>query len=133
MGQVERIVRRPGKNDVGKGEDDVVLAIAAAYGRAVTIVGTKVMESAFLFMDGIKLAHIKRILDSSLSNPGRLRTEVHAQPFDLVHSLIVFEKWAWSGGQNREIVSDITNRIFGKTVKPTIKGHVAPIVHRGRG
>ena len=98
MGKVKCILRRLSKDDIGKGEDDMVFAVAAAYRRASAIVGAGVVDGAFPLLDGVKLAHIEGILDGSLPNSGRLRAKVHAQLLDLVHSLILFEEGKGSGG-----------------------------------
>ncbi len=98
MGKVKCILRRLSKDDIGKGEDDMVFAVAAAYRRAGAIVGAGMVDGAFPLLDGVKLAHIEGILDGSLSNSGRLRAKVHAQLLDLVHSLILFEEGKGSGG-----------------------------------
>jgi hypothetical protein len=99
MGKVKRILRWLSKDDIGKGEDDMVFAVAAACRRACAIVGAGVVDGAFQFLDGVKLAYIEGILDGSLSNSRWLGAKMHAQPLDLVHSLILFEEGKGNGGQ----------------------------------
>ena len=53
MGQVERVLRRLGNEDIGQGEQDVVFPGAAAHRRPVALVGTERADRRLLFLDDV--------------------------------------------------------------------------------
>jgi hypothetical protein len=92
VGEMQRILRWPGEHDIGKRQDDMMFAVATADRRARAIMGAELPDEVFLFLDNVQLAYIQRISDDSLSNQGRLGSEVQAQAFDLVCGLMIFQK-----------------------------------------
>lgn len=132
MGKVEGLLGRPGEHDIGKGKDDMMLAVAAANRRTGALVGAETADAGFPFLECIQLAHIEGIADGGLSNKGWLGAEVDAEAFDLVDALLGFQEWRWIVVQGVEIGLDMPSRISGETLEPNLKGHEAPVPRLSR-
>ena len=88
MDQVQGVLGRPGKQEIGWGENDMVFAVAATYGWALAVKRADLADIMALFLDSIKLPDVEGIADRGLADKRRFGTEMGTQAFDLVGNLL---------------------------------------------